>query len=237
MKLSFFKRALVGTLLVTGMPAMAGMEVQPLNFGSQSSPIDIGAADMPALQFSKFDPSLGTLDDIVITLTANNSMDTSVVNLGQATSYQGLYAAATITIFGQVGADNVQAFSSLSVGPTHGSIAAGSYSAPITVRPAQSSTPVPAVVGTVNPTDFSTFEGGGTLDFLLNASLSNINDPNSNVPLLYYGFDAYSYGTVDIEYDYTTPLVAVPETGTMMAGLFALGIGFIVVCRARVRYQ
>ena len=233
MKLSSFKQALVGALVATGVSVMADTEpVQTLTFGSANNPVDIGAADMPTLQFSKFDSTLGTLDDVLITLTANNSLESLAVNLGKATTYQGLSAAATVSISGP---DGVKESTALTVGPTSGSIVAGSYSAPVTITPAFATK---STTTQFSPTDLSTYEasGGGTLNFLLNAALSDVSNPGSGVPLLIYGYDAFSYGSVSIQYDYT-PLVAVPESGTMMAGLFALGIGFIAACRSRVRYQ
>jgi len=126
MKLSSFKQALVGALVATGVSVMADTEpVQTLTFGSANNPVDIGAADMPTLQFSKFDSTLGTLDDVLITLTANNSLESLAVNLGKATTYQGLSAAATVSISGP---DGVKESTALTVGPTSGSIVAGSPS-------------------------------------------------------------------------------------------------------------
>jgi len=233
MKLSSFKYALTGAVLITGMSAMANVEMEsPVYYGTAANPIDIGAADMPTLEIPTFNTSLGTLDSVLITLVANNSLESLAVNLGKATSYQNLSAAATVTISGP---DGVSSSTSLSVGPTSGSIAAGSFTAPVAVTPASTSQ---SITKQFSVNDLSTYEstGNSTLDFLLHAALTDINNPASGIALLNYGFDAFSYGSVEVDYTYS-PLVAVPETGTRMAGLFALGFGFIAVCRSRVRCQ
>jgi hypothetical protein len=212
---------------------MADVELgTPVNFGSAANPIDIGAADMPTLQIATFNTDLGTLDSVLITLVANNTLESLAVNLGKATSYQNLSASATVTISGP---DGVTTSTPLSVGPTSGSIAAGSFSKPVTITPASVSQ---STTTQFSPTDLATYEtsGNGTLDFLLKAALTDVSNPSSGIALLNFGYDAFSHGSVEVDYDYT-PLAAVPEPGTMMAGLFALGFGFIAVCRSRARYQ
>ena len=220
----------LGAMLLGGAAsANAAVEIQTQGYG----PTDVGSADMSSLDFNKFDTSLGTLTDIVITLTSNNSLSSSIVNLGAAASFQSAQVTSTIVIAGQDGAVTTDPLNTL---PYDGSIGAGTFSAP-TLSTGTSVHDTASDVAHVNSANFGGYEaaGGGVLSYLLDASISAVSSGASKSSLVFFGYQATSVGTVEIDYDYTPNLSAVPEAGTMMAGLFALGFGFFSVCRQRCR--
>jgi hypothetical protein len=234
------KPTLLGTLLVTGSSAMASLEsAGTQDFGTPTNPINIRGADMPNLTFTKFDTTQGTLDEVLITLIANNSLDSTAINFGDAIAVN-TSANATITLSGTGG---IVSSSTLQSSLQNTTIGAGSYTSP-TFLHSSPSTDVKSGMPpySVDPSLFSAFEasGGGTLDYSLSPSVAGVSGnpiyTASNISGLIYGFDATTWGSIEIDYEYT-PLVAVPESGTMMAGLFALGFGFVAVCRSRARYQ
>lgn len=220
----------VWLLMLLSGAMSAGASVETIAQTEDYGLTDLGAADMPGLIFNKFNPSLGTLDDIVITLKANNSLESLILNLGSSTQFQKAKVNSTISVSGEFG---VQTRERLNTVPFTSSIALGSFFRPVLVTgpSVQASS---TGVSYVNPDDFSDFEGRGTLDYLLNATVS-ATASGSGGPWMFFGYKATSYGSVQIDYNYTPKIVSVPEAGTIMAGFFALGMGFLSVRRSRVR--
>jgi hypothetical protein len=223
-------RLLVGVLLCGALPASAALETQILDYGSAADPLTIGSADFPAqLSFQKFDTSLGSLSDIVITITSQDILQSAVVNLGAATSFQNAQSSATITV---TGSDGTQTSDALATVPFSSPIGAGSFSDATQVLG-------PAVQGSdsassmVSAADFSAYEWDGTgsesLVYGLTASSPGISSGFGN-PLTYFGLAAYSYGQAEIDYYYNS--VSAPEPGTLAAGISALGFCAMAMARA-----
>jgi len=215
-------------LAAAAMPARAAVETFIADYGSPSAPMvvaDDGQTTFPiALNLSKFDPSLGTLTDIILTLSSTDIVGSEVLNItGSAQSYSGASVSGGVVTV--TGPNSLQTSSSpLSAGPFSGTVA------PYSVVHAGSTTGVaPASTTPVQPTDFGNYTGSGMVSVGLSASASPAHSSGSGTgsPSPFFGWYADSYGSVEIEYDYT----AVPEPGTMCAGLAAMSVCGIELAR------
>ncbi len=203
------------------MPARAAVETFMAYYGSSSVPLvvaDDGQTTFPiALNLPRFDPSLGTLTDIILTLSSTDIVGSEVKDItGSAQSYSGArVSGATVTV---TGPNLLQTSSSpLGAGPFSGTVA------PYSVVHAGSTTGVaPASTTPVQPSDFDNYTGSGMVSVGLSASTSAALSSGSGAgdPSPFFGWYADSYGSVEIEYDY----VAVPEPGTFFAGLAAMSV-------------
>jgi hypothetical protein len=213
-------------LAAAAMPARAAVETFIADYGSSPAPgvvADNGQTTFPiALNLSKFDPSLGTLNDIILTLSSTDIVGSEVLNVtGSTQSYLGAsVSGATVTV---TGPDSLQTSSlPMSAGPFSGTVA------PNSVVHAGSTTEVAtAITVHVQPADFGNYTGSGVVSVGLSASSSSAQPSGSGSPSLFFGWYADGYGSVEIEYDYT----AVPEPGTMCAGLAAISVCGIELAR------
>jgi hypothetical protein len=126
----------------------------------------------------------------------------------------------------------------LSTTPYSGTVAAGSFSNP----QLNSSGPVTQQSSSgsshVAPAGFAAYEttGTGFFDYILSAAVTATSSGTSG-PFMFFGYKATSFGSVEVDYDYTPAVVSVPEAGTALAGCFTMGIAFFSVVRSRSARQ
>lgn len=247
MKLGVLSILAAGGLFVGAtVPASAALETECYNFGSASDPLAVGGGGSIAnFSVGMFNTSLGTLDDIVITLTSYDSIQSQVVDVGGPASFQNAQASANITITGpdltqtsgtltttpfseSIGADSSASLDGKVLSDSSGSSVTYAYG-PAAQSKVSTSSSVP--VG-----DFGNYEvnGGGTLDYLLNASTAGTSSGYGS-PGVFFGYVADTYGCLDITYDYTPSVVTVPEPGTTVPGLVALAFCALIPLCSRQR--
>ncbi|HXC99988.1 MAG TPA: choice-of-anchor E domain-containing protein [Verrucomicrobiae bacterium] len=211
----------IGTVLATGArSAQAAMESQVIDYGSASSPVAGG--DTVNLSFNKFDPSLGTLTDIILTLSSVDTVQSVVFDPNGGGNG---YTAASVS----GGMETVNALNGLSTSTA--SLAAGPFAGVTTGANtiAGSSTQTLSASTHVLPADFSSYTGGaGTFDVsVVTGTATSSGSYLGNE--LFFGWNANSYGSVEIDYDFA----AVPEPGTWFAGLSVLGVCGVSLLRRK----
>lgn len=184
--------------------------------------LDIGAD--ASLSFPMFNPALGTLTDIMIKLTSNDTVESIVYN--PSSSLPGYYTGANATVPVTVtGLSGVSTTTTLHAGPGSGTIQPNSF----VVAATQSGTVVNSEH--VQSSGFAQYVGNGDQTFNLTVQQSagvysgSYSSPSTQ---LFFGGDASSFGTVEIDYTY----VAVPEMGTAFSGLTALAAAAVVATGA-----
>jgi hypothetical protein len=184
--------------------------------------LDIGAN--ASLSFPMFNPALGTLTDILIQLTSNDTVESIVYDPNSSLPgyYTGAYATRQITVTALSG---VSTTTTLHAGPGSGAIQPNSF----VVAATQSGTLVSSLH--VQSSGFAQYIGNGSQTFDLTVQQSagiyggSYRSPSAQ---LFFGGDASSFGSVEIDYTY----VAVPEMGTAFAGAIALAVSAVVAARA-----
>lgn len=212
---SFFSAFFISCNVFT---ARAAVESITLNYPT----LDVGAE--ASLSFPMFDPSLGTLTDIMIKLTSNDSVQSIVYNpsSSRAGYYTGANATSTVTVTALSG---VSTTATLHAGPGSGTIQPNSFVTATT----QSGTVASSVH--VQSSVFEQYIGSGdqTFDVTVQQSAGIYSGSYSSPSAqLFFGGDACSFGSVEIDYTYA----AVPETSTVFAGLTALTVSAVVASRA-----
>lgn len=184
--------------------------------------LDVGATT--SLSFPMFDPTLGTLTDIVIKLTSNDAVESIVYD--PSSSLAGHYTGANATVPVTVTAlSGVSTTTTLHAGPGSGTIQPNTF----VVAATQSGTVVNSV--RVLSSGYAQYIGTGNQTFDLSVQqLAGIYSGSYNGPgaQVFFGGDASSFGSVEIDYTY----VAVPEMSTAFAGLTALATSALVASRA-----
>ena len=180
--------------------------------------------DNENLTLDKFDPSLGTLTGITLTLISHDTIESEVIDLtGQNQAYSDATATLPVTV---TALDGLTATATGAAGPFSG----------VATRPQFSTT----VAGTSQVTaitsanvasgDFILYEGAGkTFDVNVLVSDGVYSGSSIGGAVAFFG-TGDSCGTVDVAYDYSP----VPEPGTLAAGLGLLGYcGVSLVRRIR----
>lgn len=184
--------------------------------------LDVGAT--ASLSFPMFDPTLGTLADIMIKLTSNNTVESIVYD--PSSNLTGYYTAANATAAVTVTAlSGVSTTTSLHAGPGSGTIQPSSF----VVAATQSGAIVNSVH--VQSSGFAQYIGNGDQTFNLTVQQSagvysgSYRSPSAQ---LFFGGNASSFGSVEIDYTYS----AVPEMSTVFAGLTALAASGVAASKA-----
>lgn len=208
------------------LPAFGGVETFTAAYGSSSAPLVLGGPDLPApLTLQKFNTSLGHLTDIEILLTSDALLQAEVFNAnGTSEAFSDVQAGATLTVSPPSG-----------VGPTvtlATPLFGGSVGAGASVSSPQASTSATdlAHIAAANFGAYQ-FSGGGASSPLVVNLEATPSYVGSGPAGLFYGGSASTYGTVEIEYQYST----VPDGGTPWADLgllFCAFAGFKRVCQA-----
>jgi len=189
--------------IVSNFQAVALVQSQFAEYGSAQDPLVFGGSGFPAdVSFQKFDPSIGTLDAVIITLSSTDTVQAAVINLGSATAFQNAQATATITLMDLAGSDlNTM----LATDPFSGSIDAGTVSSPTyaygSLLQGQTS---PAL--SVTPQSLNLYEWYGVGQNSFDLSLSAIeNSSGVGSGNVFFSGTADSYGSVEVDYIYSVP--------------------------------
>jgi hypothetical protein len=212
------------------IPAQAAMESYTVPYGSAPTPLVVadGAyslyTDFPAtINIPQFDPSQGTLAEIILTLASTDIVGSEVYNASSSPqTYSGAYANnLTVTISGP---NSLQTSETLSApGPYSGTAAPNSFTY------AGNASGVAAPSTTDLTSGFGSYTGTGSVPMSLSAnSPVGTSGGSPSGPDVFFGSYADSYGSVEVEYIYTP----VPEPGNLCAGLAALG--FCLLRRTRL---
>ncbi len=209
--------------------ANAAVESYSVSYGSASAPLVVaadGSTDFPfPLAVPQFNPSLGTLTGVAITLSSTDIAGPEVFNFtGTYQAYAGAQASdLTVNITGPY---SLETSAMLSAGPFS---SVGSTVAPYPSSPVQAgnTTSISSDLTDVPSSDFASYIGSGMVSMYLDASVPSGSFSGSGVPGVFFGGFADSYGSIEIEYDFS----AVPEPGTLAAGVAALGVGLFALTR------
>jgi hypothetical protein len=200
------------------------------NYGTGSSPLVGG--DSEDLSLSEFNPALGTLTGVTLTLISNDTIESEVINLvGQhCQNYTDATAMLPVSV---TGLDGLTTTATGEAGPYSG-MAKGPQFTTTVAGTAQVTTTTSAEAASG---DFALYEGSGqtfNLDVQVgNGVYSGSSAPNS---VAFFG-TGYSCGKVEVTYDYINGgngFSCIPEPGTFAAGLGALGCcGLGLIRRAK----
>lgn len=192
--------------IVSNFHADALVQSQFAEYGSAQDPLVFGGNGYPAIfSFQKFDPSIGTLDAVTITLNSTDTVQAAVINLGSATDFQNAQASATVTLLDLAGS-NLN--TTLATDPFSGPLAAGTLSSPTAaygpLLQGQASSTLSVTPQSLN---LYAWDGAGQNSFDL--SLSAIeNSSGVGSGDVFFSGAANSYGSLEIDYTYSVP---VPE--------------------------
>jgi hypothetical protein len=225
-KTRFLTHAIISVVLVKAtVSAQAALESFTADYGSASAPLviaDFGSTAFPiSLSLRQFDPSLGTLNDIILTLSSTDIAGPEVLNeTGESQMYSGAFANnITVNITGPY---MLETTTTLDAGPYTGSVNAGTFA-----RAGSTSGFTTASTKDVPAPDFGLYTGSGFVLINLAANAPTGTFGGSGPPSLFFGGYADSFGMVEVQYIYT----AVPEAGTLCAGLAALGYCLLKLTR------
>ncbi len=213
-------------------PAAACLvEMQTVDYGAACAPLATG--DSAELTFQKFDSSLGTLTDIVITLTSKDGASAQVANLdpSHAQTFQNAQTKTTTTV--TIAGLGVQTVGALpKTRPWSGTVpGAASLTGP-------SVSAMFSSVIHVADGGFGAYEadGGGSFSEELTASSTSWSTGRASSSRLFFGYTADTCGSVEIDYCYEPAVFSpIPEAGSLIAGLGVLGLAGISMVRARAK--
>ncbi|MGC9944124.1 MAG: choice-of-anchor E domain-containing protein [Verrucomicrobiota bacterium] len=209
--------------ITPSLSALAAVESFSVDYGSSASPLADG--DSENLALSEFDPSLGTLTGVTITLASNDNIESEVINVHVPSASQN-YSGATATLPVTLTAlDGLTTTANGVDGPFSGSV-----SGPLgTIATAGAISTIVNTSANVAPGDFVLYEGAAQT-FAVNVLVSDgiYSGFSSGDSVAFFG-SGNSYGTVGVSYDY----LPIPEPGTLAAGLGLLGYCGIVMSRRR----
>jgi hypothetical protein len=219
--------AVGAAVTLTAHSASAAVESQVIDYGSASSPVAGG--NTVDLTFNTFNSSLGTLAGATVTLTSVDTVQSVVFDFnGGAGTYSDAMTAGGMETVNSTLDGLSTSTSSLSAGPFAGSIPAGTPAFGQVV--VGSATQTLTASAAVAPGNLSLYTGG-TGDFMVSVVTGTAHSSFSTpTPGLEIGWNANSYGNVEVDYTYL-PSVAVPEPGTIFAGLGLLGYVGVVIMR------
>jgi len=166
-----------------------------------------------------FDTSLGTLDDITITLDATGTAEVDVMN-GTASplSFTGATAKIPVSL---TGPGPTSTSVTLSAGPTSGTAAPGFNAFPGLLASATNSV-------MVIPADFSLFEGLGLI-VSVNVNAGSGTYSGISEPGLFFGGSSTAGAVTTIAYSFLPASTSVPEPATVsLFGGALLGIGYLL---------
>lgn len=210
---SAFLPALTGVFTASAAVESVTVAYPTLDVGSEAS-----------LSFPMFNPTLGTLTDIMVKLTSNDTVESIVYD--PSSCLPGYYTGANATVPVTVTAfSDVSTTSTLHAGPGSGTIQPNSF----VVAATQSGAIVNSVH--VQSSGFAQYIGNGDQTFNLTVQQSagvysgSYRSPSAQ---LFFGGNASSFGSVEIDYTYS----AVPEMSTVFAGLTALAASGVAASKA-----
>lgn len=191
--------------IVSSFQAVALVQSQFAEYGSAQDPLVFGGSGFPAsFSFQKFDPTIGTLDAVTITLSSTDAVQASVINIGGATTFQNAQATATITLVDLAGS---HLDTTLATDPFSGSIATGTLSIPtFAYGPLVQGQTSSTLSVTPQSLDLYKWDGVGqsTFDLSLTAieSSSGVGVGSGDI---FFSGTANSYGSIEVDYLYSVP--------------------------------
>lgn len=206
-------------LIVIPSPAQAAMESFTQNYGSSGSPLVISDAavtpytDFPeTLNLPQFNPSQGTLTEIILTLSSTDIVGSEVYNYSSSTqSYTGAQALNLTAIV--AGPYGLQTSETLSTPAFSGTVGPSSFAHAGSVSGVAADSTV-----SVPTSSFSQFTGSGLVSLNLLAAIP-VGAYSGSGQATFFGGYADSFGALEVQYVYSP----VPEPGTLWAGLAAVG--------------
>lgn len=189
--------------IVGNFQAAALVQSQFAGYGSAQDPLVFGGSGFPAsLSFQKFDPSIGTLDAVTITLSSTDTVQATVINLGSDTTFQNAQATATLTILDLAGLD---LNTTLATDPFSGSLAAGTLSSPTSAYGSLQQGENSSTLSVLQQS-LSLYEWSGVGQNSFNLSLSAIESSSgAGSGDVFFSGTANSYGSVEVDYIYSVP--------------------------------
>jgi hypothetical protein len=203
--------------------ASAALVEETANYGSANSPLTLGSS--ATLSLNQFNPSWGTLTSVTVTLFSYDTISSVVFSpSGQTASFTGASATFPVAVslsdaLGDL--NNLTLRNNGTAGPFSGSlpgpgmIVAGSAN-------------LPEQSASITPT-LAPYEGAGQFSFDVLVANSNGSYSGNGGSSLFFGGNAFSYGTVEVDYNYTPN--PVPESGTLLSGLGLAGICVVGLTR------
>lgn len=215
--------AVAGSLSLTGV-AHAALVEYSRSFDSQPS-----AYDTP-FSFQKFNPSLGTLNSVVLSLTSNLTGGIQVYSLHSGnTAFTNASSEVPVTVSAQApGGVNVWVS-----GPAKFAMASGTAAAGANQFKGTSATAVSTTVS-VDSSLFAAYTGIGTAEALFSVGNTSGSYGGTGVPGLFFGGLAFADGLFSVKYDYS-PVSAVPLPAA--GWLLLSGLGSMALLNRRRRRQ
>ena len=212
-------------------PVVAAVETFVADYGAAASPLAVGSSEN--LSLGKFDPFLGTLIGVNLTLFSYDTVCSRIYNLtGESANYTQATATVPITV---TALDSLTTAATGTAGPFAGTSTAPGVSV-------AGGTPVIALHSTasVSPADFGFYEGVGVLPFNVTVVNSVGTYSGDSGSLLFFGGSGLSYGMVEIDYIYAdTPNRAQCAQGWPRSAFVALNLpgGFGASAPSRVDHS
>jgi hypothetical protein len=184
---------------------------------------DSSLASSENLTLADFDPSLGILTGVTLTLVSKDTIESEVINLtGDNEAYNNATATLPVTL---TALDGLKVTTTGVAGPFSGVVTSPQFS----TRVAGMSQVITTTSAGVAAGDFILYEGAGqTFDVNVLVSDGVYSGASAGNSIVFFGAGA-SCGTVDVTYNYTS----VPEPGTLAAGLGLLGYCGVNMARRR----
>ncbi len=212
--------------------ASAAILEESAPYGSSSSPLAMGSSD--PLSVPQFNTSQGTLTGVTITLYSYDTISSVVYNAtGQSAAYSGATATVPVTVSAGLNASDVlTALAQDTAGPFTSPPLASALPG-LSVAGSVSITAQPAII---NPGDLGFYQGTGALPITVMVANSVGSYSGNGGSSLFFGGNGYSYGRVEVDYTYVSPMDdppgdPIPEPGTLCAGLAVISICGIEIAR------
>jgi hypothetical protein len=209
-------KGLFATGLSLAGAANAAMVEYSTSFTSQPS------AYSSPISLQLFNPSLGTLNRVVLSLSSNLTGGVQVYStLAGSTAFANASSEVPVTV--SVSAPgNVSAWVS---GPARFSMAAGTAASGINQFKGSSSTAVSTTVN-VEAYEFQDYTGTGTAQAMFSVGNGNGTYRGTGVPGLFFGGLAYADGLFSVKYTYSdVSAVPLPAAGwLLLSGLVSMAL-------------
>jgi hypothetical protein len=214
--------AVAGLALLGANAAFAGTSTQSFTQPQRTTDYTL------PFTFAQFDPSLGTLDSVTLTLDGGSAFSGTIKNVAASAEDFEFTEGVNLELTGPAGADILGNASS---SQSYTGLAAGGTAAFGPVAPtftAISQVLSPAAAG------FSSFVGTGTVPFNLGTLTSETIRGGGGNQRATLTTTAGGHATLTYNYTNYTP-AAVPEASTTVSFglLLALGLGVLVVARKK----
>jgi len=208
---------MAGLLLAAGRAGATQSETFTVNYASSGAPYVVPSSGTNIYTFGlpQFNPALGVLQDVVLTLTSQDQANVVLYNTsGVSQGYSG--ASATVPVAVNLSLAGLGTLTTNSVSYASGLVGPG-----LTTLAGNVATVTKSL--TLNASLLA-YEGTGNLAFTVGVPAEvghySVTATGPNSSSLFVGGSASTYGSVTVEYDYASAS-PVPEPGTMALGALA----------------